>query len=54
MKEVNYSANLRTGYFGSITWEAVKKLQEKYGIKPVSGYFGEITRRAIGTLLSSN
>ena len=52
VNEVNYSANLLTGYFGSMTQEAVKKLQEKYGVRPVSGYFGEITRQALRALLS--
>lgn len=45
--EVGYSANLITGYFGRITRDAVKRLQEKYGVKPVSGYFGEITRKTL-------
>jgi len=46
-REVNYSADLITGYFGRITSSAVKKLQEKYGVIPASGYFGEITRKAL-------
>lgn len=33
-----------TGYFGALTLEAVKKLQTKHGITPVSGYVGTITR----------
>ncbi|MDO8649692.1 MAG: peptidoglycan-binding domain-containing protein, partial [Candidatus Berkelbacteria bacterium] len=52
INEVGYSADLITGYFGRITRDAVKKLQEKYGIKPVYGYFGEITRRALNALIS--
>ncbi|MBI2627226.1 MAG: peptidoglycan-binding protein [Parcubacteria group bacterium] len=51
VNEVNYSANLLTGYFGNITREAVKRLQVKYGIKPVFGYFGEITRRTLRALI---
>ena len=53
VNEVGYSADLITGYFGSITQNAVKRLQEKYGVKPVSGYFGEITRKALNALLSN-
>lgn len=53
VNEVGYSANLITGYFGRITRDAVKKLQEKYGIRPVSGYFGGITRRALNALISN-
>ena len=52
VNEVGYSADLITGYFGSITRDAVKKLQEKYGIKPTYGYFGEITRKALSALIS--
>ncbi len=53
VNEVNYSANLLTGYFGDITREAVKKLQEKLDVKPVSGYFGVITRQALKSLVSN-
>ncbi len=53
VNEVSYPANLITGYFGSITQNAVKKLQEKYGIRPVSGYFGEITRQKLQALFSA-
>ena len=53
VNEVGYSADLITGYFGRITRDAVKKLQEKYGIKPTYGYFGEITRKAISALISN-
>ena len=53
VNEVGYSADLITGYFGSITRDAVKKLQEKYGIKPTYGYFGEITRKALSALISN-
>ena len=52
VNEVSYSADLITGYFGRITRDAVKKFQEKYGIKPVYGYFGEITRKALNALIS--
>lgn len=50
--EVGYPAHLLTGYFGSITREAVKKLQEKYKIQPASGYFGGITRRVLRATIS--
>lgn len=53
VNEVGYSANLVTGYFGNITRDAVKRLQEKYGVKPVLGYFGAITRGAIKVLISN-
>ena len=52
VNEVSYPVDLLTGYFGAITQNAVKKLQEKYGVKPVSGYFGEITRRTLKALIS--
>ncbi|MDO8496202.1 MAG: peptidoglycan-binding protein [bacterium] len=52
VNEVGYSTNLITGYFGSITQNAVKKLQEKYGIKPAYGYFGSITRKTLNALMS--
>ena len=52
VNEVGYSADLITGYFGRITKDAVKRLQEKYGIKPVSGYFGSITRKVLNALIS--
>lgn len=38
-----------TGYFGSITFEAVKKWQAKYGI-PSTGYVGQITRAKLNSL----
>ena len=50
VNEVGYSANLITGYFGNITREAVKKLQEKYNITPAFGYFGAITRQRLQAL----
>lgn len=52
VNEVGYSANLITGYFGRITQDAVKRLQDKYGVKPISGYFGAITRRALDALIA--
>ena len=52
VNEVGYSSDLITGYFGRITRDAVKRLQEKYGIKPTYGYFGEITRRVLSAILS--
>jgi len=51
VNEVGYPADLLTGYFGRITRDAVKRLQEKYGIKPTYGYFGEITRKALSALM---
>ena len=53
VNEVGYSADLITGYFGRITRDAVKNLQEKYGIKPTYGYFGEITRKTLSALISN-
>jgi peptidoglycan hydrolase-like protein with peptidoglycan-binding domain len=53
VREVNYSANLITGYFGPVTFEAVKRLQEKYNVSPASGYFGEITRNALTASVSN-
>ena len=50
VNEVSYPANLITGYFGTITRNAVKKLQEKYGITPTLGYFGSITRQKLQAL----
>ena len=50
VNEVGYSADLITGYFGRITRDAVKKLQEKYGIEPALGYLGEITRQRLRAL----
>ena len=50
VNEVSYPINLITGYFGSITQNAVKKLQEKYNIVPALGYFGTITRQKLQTL----
>ena len=52
VKEVGYSADLITGYFGSITRDAVKRLQEKYSIKPAFGYFGSITRQVLSAISS--
>ena len=53
VNEVGYSADLITGYFGRITRDAVKRLQEKYGVKPMFGYFGELTRKALQALISN-
>jgi len=33
-----------TGFFGSLTKEALMEFQIKNNIKPSSGYFGQITR----------
>lgn len=51
MSQVGYPTDLLTGYFGPITQNAVKKLQEKLGIKPALGYFGELTRRALNAFM---
>jgi len=36
-----------------MTRDAVKRLQVKYGISPVSGYFGDITRKALTASVSN-
>jgi hypothetical protein len=51
INEVGYPVDLITGYFGRITQDAVKRLQEKFNVTPVSGYFGEITRGALSALM---
>ena len=53
INEVSYPADLLTGYFGRITSDATKRLQEKYGVRPISGYFGEITRKALSAFMSN-
>ena len=50
VNEVSYPAHLITGYFGSITREAVKRLQGKYHITPALGYFGQITKQKLQAL----
>ncbi|MDO8715249.1 MAG: peptidoglycan-binding protein [Dehalococcoidales bacterium] len=52
-REVGFATDLITGYFGRMTSSAVKKLQEKYGIIPMSGYFGELTRKALTASVSN-
>jgi len=42
-----------TGNFFSLTLKAVKKFQNKEGIKPVSGYVGVKTRERLNALLTS-
>lgn len=39
-----------TGYFGLMTFAAVKEFQAKNAITPVSGFVGPITRKAINSL----
>lgn len=39
-----------TGYFGTVTRDAVSKFQRYYGITPSVGYFGPITRKKINSL----
>ena len=41
-----------TGYFGSLTLEAVKRFQEKYNIEPVLGYVGPKTRTKLNEIFS--
>lgn len=41
-----------TGYFGSLTLDAVKKFQVKYNIMPASGYVGPKTREILNQLYS--
>jgi len=42
-----------TGYYGSVTSDAVKCYQIRKNIKPVSGYFGILTRTAINKDLNT-
>src|SRR3989344_32508 len=39
-----------TGYFGRLTFRAVKVFQSDWGIFPVSGYFGPLTRAKMNSL----
>jgi hypothetical protein len=39
-----------TGYFGPMTFAAVKAFQEKYGISPVTGFVGELSRAKLNGL----
>lgn len=48
---VGYPADLITGYFGRITRDALKQLQEKYDVEPASGYFGEKTKKTLNEIL---
>jgi len=41
-----------TGYFGSLTVEAVKKFQKKHNIQPVAGYVGPVTRKKLNEIFS--
>lgn len=40
-----------TGYFGSLTRNALRNYQEANKIEPAKGYFGEITRTKINSLI---
>ncbi len=48
--EGSYLESLVTGYFGSLTRNAVMKFQRKYSITPVSGYVGYKTRHRMQQL----
>jgi hypothetical protein len=50
VNEVQYSANLITGFFGRKTQESVKRFQAKYGIDP-TGYVGARTRERLKALI---
>lgn len=50
VREGSYERGLITGYFGTLTHEAVKIFQSKHHIQPVSGYVGEKTRHVMETL----
>ena len=41
-----------TGFFGSITQEAVKIFQQRYSISPVSGYVGPLTKAKLNELFA--
>jgi len=41
-----------TGYFGPITWEAVKVFQQREGIKPVAGFVGRLTRARLNKIFA--
>jgi peptidoglycan LD-endopeptidase LytH len=43
-----------TGYFGSLTKNALAEYQRAVGINPASGYFGPVTKTNILTALNSN
>lgn len=59
LENVSFPENLITGYFGSITENALKKFQAKHGLQEflayegsytealISGYFGNLTRNAV-------
>lgn len=46
------SPGKETTFYGKLTMDAVKKVQIKYGITPVSGYFGPKTRLVLNKLTS--
>ncbi|HUC31061.1 MAG TPA: fibronectin type III domain-containing protein, partial [Candidatus Paceibacterota bacterium] len=48
--EGDYPEAQVTGYFGTLTQDAVIDFQTKYGILPAVGYVGPITRHTIATL----
>lgn len=49
--EGSYSGSLISGYYGSLTQEAVRKFQVKYGITPAGGYVGPQTREKMKQLV---
>jgi peptidoglycan hydrolase-like protein with peptidoglycan-binding domain/phosphodiesterase/alkaline phosphatase D-like protein len=48
--EGDYPEAQVTGYFGTLTQNAVIDFQQKYGILPAVGYVGPITRHTIATI----
>ncbi len=42
-----YTYGVSTGYFGTVTKNAVKAYQAKYSISPVSGFVGPLTRASL-------
>jgi peptidoglycan hydrolase-like protein with peptidoglycan-binding domain len=49
--EGSYDEKIISGYFGTLTQEAVADFQTKYGVTPISGIVGPKTRHTIRTVL---
>lgn len=47
LKKEGWGAFEPTGYFGTLTQQALAKFQDKIGIHPDVGYFGPLTRSAV-------